>query len=409
MNFTDFELILELNKMEQYSREEYKFTILKKAIINNKEQISVHNTTLILSKINNLFEILVDSLEEFSDRDFKFVTDEMFDHYFSQFKKYKLKVGNIPELFDKEYKEDFQKKVLLHWENEDKNSEKPFIKVFDDFHRNCVEKHPKLFIKELGQLRNLYRAQRGRWFNNYERMVPIPARNDNRWNPKGYDFLYLGYENNIKMYDKNVNSIEKTCFEELRLQSGEDVTTCKFSPVNKKLKIIDFCYEDISFYDIENNIEQFMNEITQEKTKEILKDQKNISKIKRSELSFPIIEKILSKDKKWKKVQSRIRTESEIYLGRTLMKNIDEAVFLPIDEKKDPELNAYKPFHLLSKYLMDKGYGGILFRSTRMNLIDQKGKNLVLFNKEDATYVEGSIKVYHYDGQQYHPIQHSLK
>ncbi|MFE4046947.1 hypothetical protein [Priestia sp. YIM B13490] len=409
MNFTDFELILELNKMEQYSRKEYKFTILKKAIINNKEQLSVHNTTLILSKINNLFEILVDSLGEFSDRDFKFVTDEMFEHYFSQFKKYKLRIGNIPELFDKEYKEDFQKKVLLHWENENKDSEKSFIEVFDDFHRNCVEKHPKLFIKELDQLRNLYRAQRGRWFNNYERMVPIPARNDNRWNPKGYDFLYLGYENNIKMYDKNVNSIEKTCFEELRLQSGEDVTTCKFTPVNKKLKIIDFCYEDVSFEDIENNIEQLMDAITQEKAKEILKDPTNISKIKKSEFSGPIIERILSKDKGWKKVKSRIKTESEMYLGRTLMKNIDEAVFLPIDEKKDPELNAYKPFHLLSKYLMDKGYGGILFRSTRMNLIGQKGKNLVLFNKEDATYVEGSIKVYHYDGKQYHTIQHSLK
>ena len=86
------------------------------------------------------------------------------------------------------------------------------------------------------------------------------------------------------------------------------------------------------------------------------------------------------------------------------MKSIDEAVFLPVDIKEDPELKAYVPFHYLANYLISKGYSGILYRSTRMNKIGLKGKNLVLFNKEDVTYVHDSMNVYYYDGRKYKKV-----
>lgn len=66
------------------------------------------------------------------------------------------------------------------------------------------------------------------------------------------------------------------------------------------------------------------------------------------------------------------------------------------------ELKAYIPFHYLADYLISKGYSGILYKSTRMNKIGLRGKNLVLFNKEDVTYIPGSMNVYFYDGRKWY-------
>ena len=33
--------------------------------------------------------------------------------------------------------------------------------------------------------------------------------------------MYLGYDDEIKQFDETINNIEKTCFEELRLNEGE--------------------------------------------------------------------------------------------------------------------------------------------------------------------------------------------
>ncbi|UFT99367.1 hypothetical protein KO561_19725 [Radiobacillus kanasensis] len=79
-----------------------------------------------------------------------------------------------------------------------------------------------------------------------------------------------------------------------------------------------------------------------------------------------------------KEVKAIIQKETEIYLGKLLMKSIDEAVFLPVYESEDTEFNAYRPFHLLATYLINEGYSGILYRSTRRNLKGLKGKNLAV-------------------------------
>ena len=117
-----------------------------------------------------------------------------------------------------------------------------------------------------------------------------------------------------------------------------------------------------------------------------------------------VIKKIIEKEFKEKQVSSIIRKETEIYLANLIMKSIDEAVFLPVDFEEDPELKAYVPFHYLANYLIIKGYSGILYRSTRMNKIGLKGKNLVPFNKEDVTYVPSSMNVYYYDGRKYKKV-----
>ena len=96
----------------------------------------------------------------------------------------------------------------------------------------------------------------------------------NRWNPEGVAFMYLGFDEEVKQYDEVINFIEKTCFEELRLKKDEYVSICKFKPVKREAQIINLCYEDISYEEIERKSDEFMNMITKVEINEILTNKK---------------------------------------------------------------------------------------------------------------------------------------
>jgi len=164
------------------------------------------------------------------------------------------------------------------------------------------------------------------------------------------------------------------------------------------------CYEDIGYDEIDGKSEEFINTIIEVKVNEILTNKKYQEEIRTSLKKEEAIKKIIEKEMKDKQIRSIIRKETEIYLANLIMKSIDEAVFLPVDINEDPELKAYIPFHYLADYLISKGYSGILYKSTRMNKIGLRGKNLVLFNKEDVTYIPGSMNVYFYDGRKYKKV-----
>lgn len=53
-------------------------------------------------------------------------------------------------------------------------------------------------------------------------------------------------------------------------------------------------------------------------------------------------------------------------------------------------IKAYRSFQVLSLYLESKGVTGIIYQCTRINKV--VGKNLVLFNKEDAKPIKESIR-----------------
>jgi len=94
----------------------------------------------------------------------------------------------------------------------------------------------------------------------------------------------------------------------------------------------------------------------------------------------------------------------EVVYSRTsslLLGLIDESIFEVVDKTDDPELKAYLPFRAFSQYLIEKGYDGIVYRSTRMNKVGLSGKNIVLFDKTHATYKEGTMKKYKYSSGQY--------
>lgn len=84
---------------------------------------------------------------------------------------------------------------------------------------------------------------------------------------------------------------------------------------------------------------------------------------------------------------------------------IDTSIFKLVDKVNDPKLKAYIPFRVFSQYLIEKGYDGIIYRSTRMNKVNLKGKNLVLFNKDHVTYMDGTMKKYKYSKGKYMEIK----
>lgn len=406
--FYKWQLTFELNRMVDIYENEYKFTILRKALESINDENKRHFVFILVNALNNICEAI---LNVFSESQKELVIDNFFELYLKYLQRYSYFIGDIVSIFKDTYRQNLQCQIFNHWSSmvekkSDTVLEKNFLEVFDDIHESCISKYESIFVKRLGDLKNLYRAQRGKHFDNYERMIPKEeyVKNKNRWNPEGVAFIYLGLDEEVKQYDEVINFIEKTCFEELRLKKDEYVSICKFKPVKSEGKIINLCYEDISYDEIDRKSEEFMNMITKVEINEILTNKKYHEEIRSSMKKEEVIKKIIEKEINEKQIRSIIRKETEIYLANLIMKSIDEAVFLPVDTEEDPELKAYVPFHYLANYLISKGYSGILYRSTRMNKIGLKGKNLVLFNKEDVTYVPDSMNVYYYDGRKYKKV-----
>lgn len=406
--FYKWQLTFELNRMVDIYENEYKFTILRKALESINDENKRHFVFILVNALNNICEAI---LNVFSESQKELVIDNFFELYLKYLQRYSYFIGDIVSIFKDTYRQNLQCQIYNHWSSmvekkSDTVLEKNFLEVFDDIHESCISKYESIFVKRLGDLKNLYRAQRGKHFDNYERMIPKEeyVKNKNRWNPEGVAFIYLGLDEEVKQYDEVINFIEKTCFEELRLKKDEYVSICKFKPVKSEGKIINLCYEDISYDEIDRKSEEFMNMITKVEINEILTNKKYHEEIRSSMKKEEVIKKIIEKEINEKQIRSIIRKETEIYLANLIMKSIDEAVFLPVDTEEDPELKAYVPFHYLANYLISKGYSGILYRSTRMNKIGLKGKNLVLFNKEDVTYVPDSMNVYYYDGRKYKKV-----
>ena len=93
-----------------------------------------------------------------------------------------------------------------------------------------------------------------------------------------------------------------------------------------------------------------------------------------------------------------IKRESAILMGRLLLKEICDAIFVPLDETEDNDLRekdkCYKAFHILAEFFENKGFAGICYPSTRMKLVGKTGKNLVLFNADSAEAKESTFKTF---------------
>lgn len=52
---------------------------------------------------------------------------------------------------------------------------------------------------------------------------------------------------------------------------------------------------------------------------------------------------------------------------------------------------CYKSFHILAEYFENKGYGGIVYASTRMSKYGKYGVNVVLFEADAVEAIDKSI------------------
>lgn len=179
------------------------------------------------------------------------------------------------------------------------------------------------------------------------RFLPMSEyiKDDNRFSPKGVEYLYLGCKFGISPSSRKYVDIEKVCLKEIRSEKGDTVGICNFEiPLflhgkhirDTNYKVIDLSpWDSYSFEDIEkefNNLDDKLNDF-----------KSNVNK-----LVFKLYMKILS---------------SELFKE---VENVD-------NEKK------YAPFHCLSYYFKSLGFQGIIYKSTLHDHNDVK--NIVLFDK----------------------------
>lgn len=414
-----FNLVLERNKLlERFDSISFKIIIeIMNTYTNPQTRILF---SLILQdaniKIKTCDSLFIDFLTKDLNQKYQiFLENKIIDYLYKQTN---LTFYYFPNLYDfpKLYNALYMKKtfsfvnelwISMPEEKAVKEATKGFKILFDEFTDQVLVKCPNnTFIKKLEDINFMYRSRSWDVNDDYNLMIPDKAyTKKNRWNPDGVAYLYLACGDTDEVYEDSISVIQKTCFEEIRLKDKQEVAICKFKSINKKAKIINLCYEGTDLLKLNMELQIPPTEFASSILKKI--DYKSLEKFKALELK-------LSKNKFNKKKNAYIdklmknsgtynkSEEIVIYkIALLFLSTIDESIFKSVDEVNDPDLKAYIPFRVFSEYLIEKGYDGIIYRSTRMDKVKLKGKCLVLFNKEDATYIDGTMEKYKFNDNKY--------
>lgn len=279
-----------------------------------------------------------------------------------------------------------------------KSNEASFIKIFEDMLSETLKAFPHFLVKQLKDFHNLYRASRYKVYDNYKYILPDPKyAKDNRWNDDGVAFLYLSYDND-SLNCGEIKQAKKTCFEEIRAKDGEELSVCKFKAVHRKIKILDLSFDGIDYdeqLDKLNDLELVYKNQMMKSINKNPKTKKRLEKYAKEKNEDAFIDE-LEKIQKKLNIDIKMHYDVQWQLLLILMGNICDAIFYAVDKEDDPELEAYIPFRAFSRYLIAQGFGGVAYRSTRMQKIGLQGKCLTLFDKDDATFVDGEMEVYKY-------------
>lgn len=230
----------------------------------------------------------------------------------------------------------------LHYTNLDDLMEVAFMRQFNDMFQH---ERQNLEVR-LSKVKYLYRAASGGEYT-YDRLIPNPQyANLNRMNPQGELFLYLGYDDKRRRYNDQFSFAEQTCLYEIRAANGDIISMCEFSITEeaRRKKVI--------------NLVQGIN-----KSYDDLIFDLAIAEMRRNPVQY-----------------SRV-------LGRIYLKMIADEIFVPIENGQNRG-HEYAPFHAFAHYFRAQGYAGIIYKSTVLD----GGKNLVLFNPDDAGYVDGTMQ-----------------
>lgn len=278
--------------------------------------------------------------------------------------------------------------IEQQWENVYKKEDgyKGFLEVFHDIFTTCINLHKDKFFYKLKDTDVLCRVVEGLGYG-ADRFIPWPSKTNNRWNPPGKQYLYLSFNDKETPYDDRLSLNEYICLEEYRAIVGGKYSFCDFEPVIEG-NVLDLSYNDVSLTNIKNIVTDYYNESLNWMINELLSspnayvDYKNKKKLKKDIIA--IMDKNL--------VDKNIIEES---YAKQYLKMICSCIYKKVDEKdENKKEKAYKSFHILSNYLESKGVTGIIYPCTRTKKII--GKNLVLFNVNDAKPIESSIREFDY-------------
>lgn len=386
--FLDMKIEMSTTQMVNIFNKDNRFILLKNAIKAIDDNLSQSIILIYLDPLNLIVKAIVLVMKKtITDKDF--ISNYFFDFYLNYLSK-KAPNSNLLALYKELYKNELIKDILDYW-NELKNNDNPlihtrnFIKTFDEIHDYALVKYPTLFIKNGKGLKNLYRCAKGDHYGDYKRLFPNDDFADrNRWNHPNMAYLYVGYdENNASL--AQIDNIKKTCFEEIRLKDKQYATLCKFK-ITSNCKLLNLYIDSSSVDQVAEELDSFSNNQIMElfSNDQLIEQCKNLLYQNKTKEFKEKLKKYISPDK----------TIVEKFISSLLVSIIVESIFVPIDEHEDPDLETYIPFRIFADYLKTKGYDGIIYKSTRMDLIGLKGKNIVIFDKNISIPCEGTMELY---------------
>lgn len=389
-NYKD-QILWELDRLEHYSsRYGEELACLSKGIRTRiwKDNSKDLANTLVL--INDVFETLTDSIP--SD---VFWSEEAILKYVDLMAHCRESLG----VFDDETFEDIKEDILAtsirklieeKWDNilEAEDGGKAFLDVFDDLFKKAIEKYSDLFICSLEDTDVLFRMVKEQSCDE-ARFIPWPNKVQNRWNPPGKTFLYLSYGKEKTKYSDELSLEEYVCILECRTQPNTDVCLCQFKP-EKKGRVLDLSYNKVSLTGIKTELTDYERDRVQALYKLISNDENIIKKKDDAEFIKKEIARVVMED-------PIDRELLEKNYARQILKTICSCIYKKVDEPTEAgKEKAYRSFHILADYLEKQEITGIIYPCTRLRKI--KGTNVVLFDKDDAKPIEGSVRQYHYEG-----------
>jgi hypothetical protein len=391
-------MIIELGRLEELMLE-YKEPLreLSKTIRNKIWRKSDEKRlATVLNACNQVFPILIDVvgadiavvemyieyLQKHSNMYSSLYLNGIFDDLKAQISIYKTQelVKEHWRQLNPYFRNEYSKEDLLS---------KDLIAILDDFYENIIGVCADIFLLSMNDMRfqHLLRGRRGTWQRKEDMAAPtieIAKKYNivNRWNPPEKRYLYLVAGNGS---DDDV----ETSIQEMRIKAEETVTITNFHYLGDLVedKIVDLDYEQISRDEIFEFADAFEKNQVQEIISEISSGNEVTPGIIRDRMQLK---------------EDRIRWMTTVFAGKILLKEISEAIFVPLDDAEDNDKKekdkCYKAFHVLAEYFESKGFAGITYPSTRMKLIGKSGSNLVLFNADSAEAVEGTFSTFVKEG-----------
>lgn len=214
---------------------------------------------------------------------------------------------------------------------------------FEWFHQMIKYVKPEIEV-HYEEIKNIYRAVHHESLEEHEHDRLIPKKEHaviNKMTPKNRLFLYLGYHED----SENEDLIKHTCAKEIRAEEGDVVSVAKFEMKDHDKKIVDLTKTNIPIE--ENRFVTYVNNEFERAGKQAMR-------------------------------VALIKVAFEMF---TL-----DGTFKPMEGEEDHELE-YAPFHALANLFEYEGFDGMIYRSMVVN----EGKNIVLFNHEDAHAIPKTI------------------